>query len=418
MIDFSKYAESCIKCGKCVPNCTIHLINPEEVTSPRGFLELLGAYKRGELELDKELKKIFESCFLCATCVNICPNSLPTDTLIEEVRYEIARKFGIKWYKKVFFWLLKHRRAMDLFAKFGYVFMFFYHRKGEFWINKNIILGKKNKRVFPLISKKSFLNSYPQSINKGKKKKVAIFIGCVANYSFTKVGDGLIKILKFLDYGILIPKKQLCCGAPAYFTGDFETVFYLIKKNIEYFENFIDEVEAILVPEATCSAMIIHDWEIFLKNRKDENLLKRAKKIISKTYIATKWLFEKTSLLEKLAQREIKIDALVTYHDPCHARKVQNVSREPREFLKKIYNFKEMEEPDRCCGFGGVTIQSERYDLAKKAGKAKAEFIRKSKAKIVATECSACKIQLSNSLFAEQVDAEVLNPIELIARAI
>ena len=157
MIDFSKYAESCIKCGKCVPNCTFHLINPEEVTSPRGFLELLGAYKRGELELDKELKKIFESCFLCATCVNICPNSLPTDTLIEEVRYEIARKFGIKWYKKVFFWLLKHRRAMDLFAKFGYVFMFFYHRKGEFWINKNIILGKKNKRVFPLISKKSFL---------------------------------------------------------------------------------------------------------------------------------------------------------------------------------------------------------------------------------------------------------------------
>ncbi len=56
----------------------------------------------------------------------------------------------------------------------------------------------------------------------------------------------------------------MCCSAPAYFTGDFYTVETLSKKNIEYFESFIDEVEAIIIPEATCSAMIKHDWEIFL----------------------------------------------------------------------------------------------------------------------------------------------------------
>ena len=30
-----------------------------------GTLDLIGAYKRGELALDKNAKRIFESCFLC-----------------------------------------------------------------------------------------------------------------------------------------------------------------------------------------------------------------------------------------------------------------------------------------------------------------------------------------------------------------
>ena len=63
----------CIKCGKCIPGCTIHRINPDEVTSPRGFLDLLKGVEEGEIELDKNAKDIFESCFLCNQCVEVCP---------------------------------------------------------------------------------------------------------------------------------------------------------------------------------------------------------------------------------------------------------------------------------------------------------------------------------------------------------
>ena len=90
----------------------------------------------------------------------------------------------------------------------------------------------------------------------GMNTKVAIFIGCMGNYAYTNIGKSLLYILEQLQIDVLIPKKQLCCGAPAYFTGDFDTVDYLIKQNIEYFEIFIDELDAIIVPEATCSAML------------------------------------------------------------------------------------------------------------------------------------------------------------------
>jgi len=122
IFNFSETSDDCIKCGKCIPVCTIHQVNPDETTSPRGFIDLLGAYQRGDLELDKNAKNIFESCFLCTNCVEVCPNSLPTDMVIEEVRADIAEKFGMPFYKKAIFYLLEKRKVMDIVMKFGYAF--------------------------------------------------------------------------------------------------------------------------------------------------------------------------------------------------------------------------------------------------------------------------------------------------------
>ena len=419
MFEFTKISDACIKCGKCIPNCTIHQVNPDEVTSPRGFIELLGDYQKGELELDREAKDIFESCFLCTSCVEVCPNSLPTDMVIEEVRADIAKKYGLSWYKRAFFWLLRNRWAMDLFSKMGYVFKscaLSEDPKGRGLLAKFSLPMLKKGRLLPSMKSKSFLNSYPEYLGKGDKR-VAIFIGCLANYNYTEIGDSLVTILQELGYEIFIPKKQLCCGAPAYFTGDFDTVMYLCKKNIEYFETFLDEVEAIIVPEATCSAMMKHDWEVFFHNRGQEEWAKRAKRVNEKIFLATQWLYEKTDLAKILAQKGKKLPS-VTYHDPCHARKVQGVWQEPRALLSQNYTIKEMSDPNRCCGFGGVTIQSEKYHLAEAAGKPKAAMIEESGADIVAAECSACRVQLSNALVQAKSEKIFKNPIELIADAL
>jgi len=421
LFEFTKISDDCIKCGKCIPTCTIHQINPDEVTSPRGFIELLGDYQKGELELDKTAKDIFESCFLCTNCVDVCPNSLPTDMVIEEVRADIAKKYGIAWYKRAFFWLLRHRWAMDLASKLGFVFKSCAvkedKKRGGLIPRFDLPMVKKD-RLLPSIASKSFLNSYPENIEVDKKRKVAIFIGCLANYNYTDIGHSLVYILKELGIDIFIPKKQKCCAAPAYFTGDFDTVEDLTKKNIEYFESFIDDVEAIIVPEATCSAMIKHDWEVFFKNRGMLDLAKRAKKLNEKIFMATEWLYKYTDLEKILKEKGTKFDEIVTYHDPCHARKVQGIYKEPRGLLNKNFTLVEMSDPNRCCGFGGVTIQSEKFHLAQAAGKPKAAMIKETGAQVVAAECSACRVQLSNALYQNGVDTVFKNPLELIAKAL
>lgn len=424
--NYTAISDDCVKCGKCKPVCTIFNINQDEATSPRGFIDLLGAYERDELELDQTAKDIFESCFLCTNCVEVCPNDLPTDMIIEQVRSDIAKKFGIAWYKRLFFFLLRHRKTMDFLSKLGWVFQtcaLKIDEKKQSALPRFSLPIVKKGRVLPFADSRSFLNKYPVNIpatNKkeevAKKNKVAIFIGCMSNYTYTNTGDSLVKILKKLELDIMIPKKQLCCGAPAYFTGDFDTVDYLAKKNIEYFETWIDEVDAVIIPEATCSAMIKQDWEHYFHNQPQWK--ERAIKLSKKIFMATKWLENSTDLKNLLANSGKKFDQLVTYHDPCHAKKMQGVWQEPRTLLKQNYVLKEMSDSNRCCGFGGVTMQTEKYDFAKAAGAPKAAMIKETKAQIVSAECSACRMQITNSLYLADVDVQFKNPIELIAEAL
>lgn len=425
--DYLKTSNACVKCGKCLPDCTIFSVNGDEATSPRGFIDILGAYQRGEIPLDKNAKNIFETCFLCTTCVSVCPNSLPTDTLIENIRYEIAQKYGIAWFKRAFFYLLKHRKIMDFSFKLGAFFspLLYQKTRDGSSIKPHFALPFVKKRVFGAIAKQSFLNSHSEEINFSKpknnlsdQKKVAIFIGCLGNYNYKNVGESLLVILEKLGISAKIAKGQKCCGAPAYFTGDFASVDVLIRQNVEYFESFIDEVDAILIPEATCGAMVLEDWKHFME--KDSELKQRIEKLLPKIYMATQYLESKTHLVEYLKEIQKNNQQIrsVTYHDPCHARKVLGIYQEPRKLLEQNYRLIEMADSSSCCGFGGVTMQTEHFELASKVGSKKAKMIQKTQADFVAAECSACRMQLTNALHQEQVEITFLHPLELIAKAI
>ncbi len=418
IFDFKFITDDCIKCGKCIPVCTIHNVNADEVTSPRGFLDLLGAYQRGNLELDANAKAIFESCFLCTACVEVCPKSLPTDMVIEQVRADIGKKFGIAWYKKAFFLLLRHRWLNDIAFKLGWVFQtcgFKIQADIDSMSSRFNLPMLRADRLLPSLRKTSFLNSHEENINNGGKRKVAIFIGCLGNYNYVNVGNSLLEILEHLGIDAFLAKDQKCCSAPAYFTGDFDTVDYNAKFNIEYFESFSKDVEAIIVPEATCSAMLKIDYEHYFHDQPEWKA--RAVALKDKIFMATEWLEKHTELSKILASKK-KDPKIVTYHDPCHARKMQGIHKEPRNLISQNYTIKEMSDPNTCCGFGGVTMQSEKYHLAKAAGLPKAAMIKETKADFVSSECSACRMQINASM--NYVDAPQVfkNPIELIAEAL
>jgi glycolate oxidase iron-sulfur subunit len=418
IFNFSETSDACIKCGKCIPVCTIHNVNADEVTSPRGFIDLLGAYHKGKLDLDKTAKDIFESCFLCTNCVEVCPKALPVDMIIEQVRSDIAKKFGIAWYKKAFFLLLRHRLLNDLAFKLGWTFQtcgFKIKHEIDSMNSRFNLPMIKIDRLLPSLRKTSFLNAHAENINNGGKRKVAIFIGCLANYNYVDIGNSLLEILQALEIDAFLAKDQKCCGAPAYFTGDFDTVDANAKHNIKYFESFGEDIEAIIVPEATCSAMLKIDYEHFFHDQPE--WLERAKKIKNKIYMATEWLQHHTHLEHLLASKK-KNMTIVTYHDPCHAKKMQGIHMEPRNLIKQNYKIVEMSDPNACCGFGGITMQTEKYHFAKAAGVPKAAMIQKTGADVVSAECSACRMQINNSMSNAGVETVFKNPIELIAEAL
>lgn len=430
-MSYESITNACVKCGKCIPVCTIHDINADETTSPRGFLDLIAAYKQGALTMDKNLKRIFESCFLCTNCVEACPSRLRVDSAIEGVRYELAKTYKIAWYKRLAFFLLGNRKVMDFVARFGYVFQSCAfkiqgvdsvqsaNKRGN--LHKN--LGMSARFSFPMVkkgrflltlTKKSFLNTQPDFIDNGGDKTIGLFVGCLSNYAYTSTARAVLDIAKALKINVDLLKKQKCCGAPQYFTGDFKSVANLAKKNVSYFEKKLVNLDAIIVPEATCSAMLNVDYEHFFDLQSEKEWAKRAGAVAKKIVLATKYFYEATNLAQMLESKG-KSDLLVVYHDPCHARKMQGVFKEPRALLGANFKLTELSQINACCGFGGVSMQTNHFDKALQVGIKKARDIKASGAQVVSAECSACRMQISNALEHEKAEVLFKNPLELIA---
>ena len=161
--------------------------------------------------------------------------------------------------------------------------------------------------------------------------------------------------------------------------------------------------------------MLKIDYEHYFHNQPDWRA--RAKVVMDKVHMATEWLQHHTQLESVLASKK-KDTKIVTYHDPCHARKMQGIHEEPRNLVRQNYNIVEMSDSNLCCGFGGVTMQSEKYHFAKAAGVPKAAMIKNTGADIVSAECSACRMQINNSMSNAGVETVFKNPIELIAEAL
>ena len=113
----------------------------------------------------------------------------------------------------------------------------------------------------------------------------------------------------------------------------------------------------------------------------------------------------------------------VTLHDPCNLVRNGGIIDEQRFVLKAACSdFAEMtpnRENNYCCGGGGGQLAMDEYKERRIiAGKIKAEQIRKTGAKIVATPCHNCIDQISELNREYKLGIEVKTVAELVADAL
>jgi Fe-S oxidoreductase len=109
-----------------------------------------------------------------------------------------------------------------------------------------------------------------------------------------------------------------------------------------------------------------------------------------------------------------------TFHDPCNIGRLGGVIEEPREVLHAVTSdFVEMEPHgvwNLCCGGGGGLSATPDYGQKRvQAGKAKADQIRRTGAKVVVTNCYNCMTQIRELNKAYQLGVEVKSIVELVA---
>ena len=117
-----------------------------------------------------------------------------------------------------------------------------------------------------------------------------------------------------------------------------------------------------------------------------------------------------------------RVDAAVTYHDPCYLGRHNRIFAAPREVLGAIPGTRVQEMPRNreqsfCCGAGGGAWAAPYVEERIFYGRVKAKQIKDTGAKLLIAPCHNCRDQIMKSLRQEYdfMDVEVKYLWELVA---
>lgn len=405
----------CSRCGACQAYCPLYLETGREPFVARGKMELLELLEENKLAWNDKMAEIFSTCLLCGNCGDNCPNKVRADLLVREGRRDLVEARGLPIIKRtVFEHLLKKDGRLSLVAKLLYLYQHLGIRK---LVRATGILGLlpgnlvEKETLLPELSAKEFRKSVPR-VNKGKvnngensTNRVAYFTGCMTNHIYPQTGFSLLKVLMAHGVEVVIP-EQNCCGIPALASGDYETVRTLARKNIEAFTKA--RVDYILTDCASC----LGTWLEYPELLKEEG---RAKELAAKVMDISTFLVK---VLQIRLPKSVNLGT-VTYHDPCHLKRVAGGKEHPRTLLRQLgegTRLVEMQDADRCCGSAG-SFNITHYQLSQQVAQTKATAVEAVQADYVATGCPACMMQLQHVLKNAGLPARVVHTIELVAKA-
>ena len=177
-------------------------------------------------------------------------------------------------------------------------------------------------------------------------RRVALFVTCLVDLFRPAVGFAAVKLLEDAGCTVEIPPLQVCCGQPAYNSGDRASTRAIAAQVIDAFEGF----EAVVAPSGSCGGMLAHHYPGLFDD--DPAMKARAENLARRSYELMSFLVDVLGV-DKVTAR---YDGIATYHDSCSGLRELGVKEQPRRLLRSVQGLrlKEMQTPEVCCGFGGT----------------------------------------------------------------
>lgn len=257
-------------------------------------------------------------------------------------------------------------------------------------------------------------------VEDGNIPRVSLFVTCVVDQFYPKVGESTVRLLRRLGVDVNFPQDQTCCGQPAFNSGFREEAKPVARRFMEIF----NDSEYIVAPSGSCVAMVREYYsELF---RDDEKMNSAVRSIASRVYELSEFIVDilgKTGMIET-ACRSIQpvADAghplperKVTYHDACHLRRELGITTQPRKLIGALHNIKmvEMEQSEVCCGFGG-TFSIKYPEISAAMLRQKLDNIRAIGADTVVACDSTCVMQMEGGFNKEGDRTQVVHLAQLL----
>jgi glycolate oxidase iron-sulfur subunit len=405
----------CIRCGLCLSVCPTYRAHLKETESPRGRVMLARKALEGELELSSNFSDQMQKCMACLACNEICPVGIRPADLALNMRYVAEQIDPSAWKERLFRGLLPYPKRME----WGTLPLRLYQNLGLRWLVNSLHVHRALpaqlrdlERQLPQVPCRPLRSRLPEVVPaRGvRRRRVGYFLGCAQNLLFSEASEATVRVLARNGCEVVVPREVQCCGMPAIGYGRQDIMREMAQHNIAVFERL--GVDAIVSDCATCGSTL-KEYGHYLAH--EPAWAERAGAFSAKARDISEFLCDVP--LDRPAGR---IDAQVTYHDPCHLARGQGVTTQPRQLLEMIDGLEliEMEEADWCCGSAGSQLIT-HYEDSLAILERKMDNVLATGADYVASGCPGCQMQLTVGLkrrgFASQM--RVVHPVLLLDRA-
>lgn len=393
--------EVCARCGICAESCHYYVSEPSLKHVPafrteqlrkiyrrkfdflgKIFPSIVGAKNLDEKTLENLSEMAFSECTLCRRCTFNCPMGVDTPLIMKTIR-----GMAVAGGKAPEILIMLADSAIEK-GKNPEVFK-------ELFLQQIKELEKELQKI---------VGDPEARIPVGKKGARVLYVALAGAHTIippavifhTVKEDWTLSLYEAANYGV--------------FLGDTERAKLIAKRIIDEAKEL--GVQEVVIAECghACAALV---WE-------------------APNWFKEKFPFRMRNIVELIAEYVekglLKLDRSknpepITYHDSCNLARTSGIFREPRIVLNAVAeDFREMNPhgiENYCCGGGGGLVALTEYEEKRlKAGKPKAEQIRKTGAKIVCAACENCRLQLNDLNSHYNLNVKVVSLAELVVNAI
>jgi heterodisulfide reductase subunit D len=377
--------EACARCGECLVWCPAYAQDPRESICSRGKLASLKRIVKsglGEEEQKEFLEGLYE-CSACGQCHIVCPVRINTHELWEQARESLV-KAGIPQPEQQ----IKHLAAIREF-------------------NNSFAKPQAERGLWAEKAWRAGLLKEPVRLWKEHTAPILYFAGCTASFdpAMQAVAVQSARLLQEagIDFSILGPDEP-CCASKLRRMGD-PGFADAAQQRADLFHE--QGIKTIIVSCAGCFKGLHSDYAGMLP--------------------ASVEVLHLTEYLDRLIREghlrpSRKIPMKVTYHDPCHLGRHNQIYREPRSLLNAIpgISLVEMQRHgpfSACCGMGGG-LKLAKPEIQKKMSAARIRQAEETGAEAIVTPCQTCQLGLMTGTEAISSGLKVYHITEMLVRSV
>jgi L-lactate dehydrogenase complex protein LldE len=236
--------------------------------------------------------------------------------------------------------------------------------------------------------------------------RVALFVTCLVDLFRPTVGFAAVKLLEDAGCTVEVPRRQTCCGQPAYNSGDRADAEAIALQVFDAFAGY----DYVVAPSGSCAGMLrVHYTELFAD---DSENLPRAQELAERSWELVSFLVDVCGMEAVAANWQRR----VTYHDACSGLRELGVKLQPRQLLASVSGLRLAELPgaEVCCGFGG-TFCVKYPEISDKMVTDKAADIAGTGAEAVLSGDMGCLLNIAGKLYRQGRLVEVRHVAEVLA---